>query len=142
MGLDQLAPGLTCQRSIRVTEALTVPAMAHAYPSLAEMPPVFATSFMIAFIEWTCVEALRPYLLPHQHTVGIHVDVSHKAATPIGMQVTADVELIEIEKRRLRFKVYCRDEIDDIGSGFHDRAVIDQEKFLLRVQNKAGPQQA
>lgn len=142
MGLERLQAGLTHQASIRVTEALTVPAMAHAYPSLAGMPPVFATAFMIAFIEWTCVEALRLYLLPHQHTVGVHVDVSHKAATPIGMQVTAEVELIEIKDRRLRFKVLCRDEIDDIGAGFHDRAVIDQEKFLNRVLGKAGPLQA
>jgi fluoroacetyl-CoA thioesterase len=142
MGLDRLQPGLRHEASIRVTEALTVPAMAHAYPSLADMPPVFATAFMIALVEWTCVEALRPYLLPHQHSVGIHVDISHKAATPIGMQVTAKVELIEIRERRLRFQAICRDEVEEIGAGFHERAIIDQEKFLNRVLGKGAPLQA
>jgi fluoroacetyl-CoA thioesterase len=83
------------------------------------MPPVFATANMIAFIEWTCVAALAPHLAPHQRTVGTRIEISHSAATPIGMDVTADVELVEIDGRRLRFKVGCRDEAEPIGEGFH-----------------------
>ncbi len=60
---------------------------------------------MIAFVEWTCVAALAPYLAPHQRTVGTRVEMTHSAATPIGMNVTAEIELIEINGRRLRFKV-------------------------------------
>lgn len=67
------------------------------------MPAVFATAFMVGFVEWTCIEALRPYLAGHQRTVGTHVDMNHKAATSIGMQVTAEVELLAVEGRRRRF---------------------------------------
>jgi fluoroacetyl-CoA thioesterase len=100
------------------------------------MPAVFATAQMIAFVEWTCVAALAPYLAPHQRTVGTRVDMSHLAATPIGMTVTADIELVEIDGRRLRFKASCRDEIDVIGEGFHERAIIDHDRFIQRLARK------
>jgi fluoroacetyl-CoA thioesterase len=102
------------------------------------MPPVFATAFMVAFIEWTCIEALKPYLAPGEHTVGTHVDVSHVAATPVGMTVTATVELVEIEGRKLRFRVACRDESDLIGERFHERAIIDAARFMSKMSKKQG----
>ena len=67
------------------------------------MPPVLATACMVGFVETTCMEALVPYLAPGQKTVGIHVDLSHVAATPVGMRVTARVELVAVEGRKLRF---------------------------------------
>jgi fluoroacetyl-CoA thioesterase len=129
--------GLRHRQSVVVDADLTVPNVATAFGSFEDMPPVFATAFMVGFVEATCIEALRPYLAEGQRTVGIHVDLSHTAATPIGMTVTADVELIAVEGRRLRFKVDCRDDQETIGSGFHDRAIIDTAKFLARVQAKA-----
>src|SRR3546814_14245202 len=93
------------------------------------MPPVLATAYMVAFVEMTCVAALKPHLAPGQGSVGTHVDMSHLAATPIGMAVTAEVALLAGEGRRLRFKVACRDETDLIGEGIHERAVIDRAQF-------------
>lgn len=136
MTLDDLKPGLRHAATIRVTEAMAVPASGRVFGSVVEMPAVFATTQMIGLVEWTCVAALQPYLAPNQRTVGTKVDMTHLAATPIGMAVTAEVELIEIDGRRLRFKVSCRDETDLIGEGFHERAVIDHDRFMQRLARK------
>ena len=136
MTVDDLKPGLRHAAAIRVTEAMAVPATGRAFGSAVEMPPVFATTQMIGLMEWTCVAALQPYLAPNQRTVGTKVDMAHLAATPIGMTVTAEVELIEIDRRRLRFKVSCRDEADLIGEGFHERAVVDHDRFMHRLARK------
>jgi len=93
---DALKLGLRHRATIRVGEALAVPAQGRALGFPQEMPPVFATAKMIAFVEWSCVAALAPYLAAHRRTVGTRLET----ATPIGMQVTAEVELIEIDGRR------------------------------------------
>jgi fluoroacetyl-CoA thioesterase len=134
--LDGLKPGLRHSARVRVTEQLAVPASGRMLGAVAEMPPVFATANMIAFVEWTCVAALAPYLAPHQRTVGTRIEISHSAATPIGMDVTADVELVEIDGRRLRFKVSCRDEAEPIGEGFHERMIVDHDRFMARLSGK------
>ncbi len=134
--LADLKPGLRHSATIRVTEELAVPASGHLLGATAEMPPVFATAQMIAFVEWTCVAALAPYLAPQQRTVGTRVEMSHSAATPIGMQVTAEIELFEIDGRRLRFKVRCRDDAEPIGDGFHERVVVDHDRFMTRLSAK------
>jgi fluoroacetyl-CoA thioesterase len=136
MSLDDLTPGLRHSATIRVTEELAVPASGRLLGAVAEMPPVFATAQMIAFVEWTCVAALAPYLAPQQRTVGTRIEISHSAATPIGMNVTADIELVEIDGRRLRFRVSCRDEAEPIGAGFHERTIIDHERFMARLVRK------
>jgi fluoroacetyl-CoA thioesterase len=136
MTLDDLKPGLRHTATVTVGEALSVPAQAPLFGSTAEMPPVFATAQMIAFVEWTCVEALAPYLAPEQRTVGTRVEMSHVAATPIGMQVTAEIELIEFAGRTLRFKVACADEKEPIGEGIHERMVIDNARFMARLERK------
>jgi len=135
-GIDDLRPGLRHSATIRVSEALAVPASGRLLGGEAEMPPVFATANMIAFVEWTCVAALAPYIAPHQRTVGTRVEMTHAAATPIGMQVTADIELVEIDGRRLRFKVSCRDEAEPIGDGFHERMIVDHDRFMARLARK------
>jgi len=129
--------GLRHRLDLRVDERLTVPFVSAAFAGFADMPPVFATAFMVAFIEWTCVEALRSHLGLGEGTVGTHVDVSHIAPTPVGMMVTAEVELIAVDRRKLRFKVSCRDEAGLIGEGYHERAVIQRDRFMARVQAKA-----
>jgi fluoroacetyl-CoA thioesterase len=132
-----LKPGLQHVQRMRVSETLTVPAMTSSFGSFADMPPVFATAYMVAFIEFACVEFLKRYLDDGEGSVGTHVDVSHTAATPIGMEVTAEVELVAVEGRKLRFQVTCRDEADEIGKGFHERFIIDRAKFMNRVEAKA-----
>jgi len=133
---DDLKPGLRFTKTLTVIEALAVPAQAQLFDPATEMPPVFATAQMIAFVEWTCVAALAPYLGPHQRTVGTRVEMTHTAATPIGMTVTAEVELVAVEGRTLRFKALCRDEREPIGEGFHERTVIDHERFMTRLARK------
>jgi fluoroacetyl-CoA thioesterase len=136
--LDDLRPGLRYSETLTVSVALAVPAQAQLFSPGAEMPPVFATAQMIAFVEWTCVHALAPYLGPGQRTVGTRVEMTHTAATPIGMTVIAEIELVSIDGRTLRFKAACRDEKEPIGDGFHERMVIDNDRFMARLARKQG----
>ena len=136
MTLDDLKPGLRHAATIAVAEAMTVPVQARLFDPKTEMPPVFATAQMISFVEWTCVWAVAPYLSPDQRTVGTRVEMSHTAATPVGMRVTGEVELVAFDGRTLRFKALCRDEKEIIGDGFHERTVIDNARFLARIARK------
>lgn len=136
MTLPSLSTGLTFSRSLIVDESLSVPQVSPAFACFAEMPPVFATAYLVGFVEWTCIEALQPYLTPEQQTVGIQVNLSHSAATPVGMQVTAEVELVEIADKKLRFKVICRDELDVICEGTHERFIVDKNRFMERLARK------
>ena len=98
---------------------------------------VFATPMMIALIEQTCNESVVPYLEPGQGTVGTHVDVSHCAATPVGMRVWCDSELVEVDRRKLVFAVKAYDECGLIGEGRHERFIIDSAKFQAKIDAKA-----
>ena len=101
---------------------------------------VFATPMMIALIECTCNESVIPHLEPGQGTVGTHIDVSHLAATPVGMRVWCDSELVEIDRRRLVFSVKAYDECGLIGEGTHERFVIDTATFQAKAEKKAKEQ--
>lgn len=107
---DVLKAGLRHSETLRVEASLTVPSVSPKFASFVDIPPVFATAYLVGFVEWVAVEALRPYLEEGESTVGTHVDISHVAATPVGMAVTGEVELIAREGRKLRFRVSCRDE--------------------------------
>jgi fluoroacetyl-CoA thioesterase len=140
--LDGLQPGLRHSATILVGEALAVPAASRLFEGPADMPAVFATASMVAFVEWTCVAALAPYLGAERRTVGTLVDMTHSAATPIGMRVTAEIELVARDGNRLRFKVACRDEAEEIGAGFHERVVIDPARFERRLARKRADRRA
>jgi fluoroacetyl-CoA thioesterase len=102
------------------------------------MPAVLATGFMVGLLEWACVELLRPHLdWPREQSLGTHVDFSHLAATPPGMTVTVEVRLEEVDGRRLVFSVAAHDGIDTISRGRHERFVIDSERFLGKLKQKA-----
>ena len=131
-----LHAGLQHAETIIVSDALTVPAVSDTFTGFGDMPPVFATAYLVGFVEWTCIELLRPHLASGEHSVGTHIDISHSAATPVGMEVTANVELIEVDARKLRFRVCCNDAKGPIGEGFHERALIDVGKFMARVKAK------
>jgi len=101
------------------------------------MPEVFATGFLVGFLEWACIKAINPYLdWPLEQTVGTHIDVSHEAATPPGMEVTATVELIAVEGRKLVFSVQAHDGIDLISKGRHERFIINKENFDFKLGEK------
>jgi len=101
------------------------------------MPEVFATGFMVGFLEWACIMAVKPHLdWPEEQSVGTHVNVSHEAATPPGLEVTATVELVAVEGRKLTFSVSAHDGVDTISQGTHERFVINKERFDGRVRDK------
>jgi len=135
---ESLKPGLVHELRFVVPPSKTVPAL---YPESADfqlMPAVFATGFLVGFLEWACLLAVKPHLdWPAEQTVGTHVDVSHEAATPAGMVVTARVKLVGVEGRKLRFEVEADDGVDLIARGTHERAVILREKFDAKVAEKA-----
>ncbi len=134
---DTLAVGLKYQHTFKVPASKTVPALYPEADEFLAMPEVFATGFLVGFLEWACIKAINPYLdFPHEQTVGTHINVSHQAATPAGLSVTANVELIEIEGRKLTFKVEAHDGIDLISQGTHERFVIHKEKFDSKVFSK------
>ena len=134
---ETLKPGLTHEHRWIVAPSQTVPAL---YPEAQEflaMPKVLATGFLVGFIEWACIKAVNPYLdWPHEQTVGIHINVSHEAATPPGLEITAKVELIEMNGRKLLFKVEVFDGIHRISQGVHQRFVIDRNIFDAKVNEK------
>ncbi len=98
--------------------------------------PVFATPYMIALMENAAVNAVQDALAPDEGTVGTRLDVTHDAATPIGLKVWAEAELTAVEGRKLTFAVSAFDEREKIGGGTHQRFVIKPEKFLAKVQAK------
>ena len=97
---------------------------------------VFATPMMIAMVEKTCYESVLPFLEEGQSTVGTHVNISHSSATPVGMKVWCESELVEVDRRRLLFKVTAYDEYGIIGEGTHERFVIDINKFQAKTDSK------
>ena len=134
---ETLKAGIEHELRWRVDDSKTVPAL---YPEAQEfqvMPKVMATGFMVGFIEWACIQAVNPHIdWPTEQTVGIHINVSHLAATPPGMAVTAKVKLNEVQGRRLVFEVAVYDEAEIIGKGTHERFVIDAGKFNQKIENK------
>ncbi len=94
---------------------------------------VYATPAMVALMEKTCLTSVLPYLPEGHGTVGIKIDVSHSKATPVGMKVTCESTLVEIDRRRLVFEVLACDEKGEIGRGRHERFVIDTRKFMEKL---------
>ena len=134
---DTLKSGFESEFTFRIPESKTVPALYPESAEFQEMPEVFATGFLIGFLEWACIKAINPYLdWPVEQTVGTHIDVNHIAATPPGFAVTAKVKLIEVDGRRLVFAVEAHDGIDLISKGKHERFVINKEKFTSKMKEK------
>ena len=134
---DTLKPGLKHEHKFVVPKSKTVPALFPEAEEFLVMPEVFATGFMVGFLEWTCIKALNPFLdWPQEQTVGTHIDVSHLAATPPGLEVTAKVELLAIEGKKLIFAVEAHDGVDLITKGRHERFVINKEKFDAKLSSK------
>lgn len=131
---DTLEAGLTHRFVYRVPANKTVPALFPEAPEFQVMPEVFATGFLVGLVEWTCIQAVNPHLdWPREQTVGTRVDVSHSAPTPPGKEVTVDVELTEVDGRRLVFRVAARDDAASVCAGTHERFVVDAEKFKARL---------
>jgi fluoroacetyl-CoA thioesterase len=132
-----LTSGLTHRFSYVVPENKTVP---HLYPEATDfqdMPKVFATGFMIGLMEWACIQLMQPHLDPGEGSLGVHIDVSHAAATPPGLTVTVNATCTAVNGKRVSFEVRAHDGVDLIGEGRHERVVVVWDKFKARVAQKA-----
>jgi fluoroacetyl-CoA thioesterase len=133
-----LKPGIHYEHKFVLPPTKTVPALYPEAPEFLLMPEVFATGYLVGFLEWACIKAVIPHLdWPHEQSLGTHIDVSHEAATPPGLEVTASVELIAVQGRKLTFTVSAHDGVDLISQGRHERFVIDKQKFDAKVAAKA-----
>ncbi len=134
---NTLRPGLEHTLSFPVPDSKTVPALYPEAPEFQAMPEVFATGFLVGLVEWTCIQAVNPHLdWPQEQTVGTHVNLSHEAATPVGMEVTVRVRLRDVGGRRLLFDVDASDQADTISQRNHQRFVIDTERFTRTMETK------
>jgi fluoroacetyl-CoA thioesterase len=124
-----------------VGEATLVVATTHTASHLGSGGvDVLATPIMIALMEDAARTLVDPKLDPGQMSVGVNLNVTHLAATPLGMRVTARAKLLALEGRKLTFEVEAYDEKEKIGEGTHARAIINLERFMNRVQEKARSQ--
>ena len=130
--LSKLQPGLKGSAELLVGVEHTAPRIGSG------RVPVLATPVMINLIEAAALAAAEHLLPPGHQSLGIHLDVRHFAATPVGMRVYATAELIGIEGRTLSFRVEARDEREPIGDGRHERVVVNVARFDQRVQRKLG----
>jgi fluoroacetyl-CoA thioesterase len=128
--LAKVTPGLTGTAEIIVGPEHTAPFVGSGRIA------VLATPVMINVIEAAALAAIE-HLLPAGHqSLGIHLDVSHTAATPIGLRVTARAEVLQVEGRTVSFRVEARDDVEPIGGGTHQRVVVSVSRFDERVQRK------
>ena len=128
--MNEISPGLTAELDHTVTDEDTASRWGSG------LVPVFSTPALVGLMEGTAVAALSGHIPPGQTTVGGRIDVRHLAATPVGMRVRARAELTGVEGRKLVFKIQAWDEAELIGEAVHERFVVDEARFLKRVQAK------
>lgn len=97
---------------------------------------VYATPRMVSDVEYVCRDFLLEHLDEGEDSVGAHVSIDHLAATPLGLEVTIDVRIVDIEKRRVTFEVSVRDPVEECGRGRHVRFVVDKAKSFERIKAK------
>jgi fluoroacetyl-CoA thioesterase len=128
---EELKPGITHEIERETTEDMS------AQKVFPYVPHVYATSVMVGHMEAVCAEMVLPHLGEGKQTVGIGMQFSHTAATPLGMKVRFSAKLIEVDGRKLVFEVEGFDEADKIGKATHQRFIINAEKFNSNVAKKA-----
>jgi len=132
-----LLPGAKTEFSFRVPASKTVPNLYPEAHEFQQMPKVFATGFMVGLMEWTCLKVLEDHLDEGEGSLGVHINVSHLAATVPHQVVTVEAEVTKVDGRRVAFHVKARDEFDVIGEGEHERVIVTWDKFISRVNDKA-----
>jgi fluoroacetyl-CoA thioesterase len=134
---DTLKVGDRSRLEFTVPAGKTVPNLYPESPDFQAMPAVFATGFMVGLMEWGCLELLKSHLDAGEGSLGIHVNVSHSAATVPGQVVSVDCECTAVNGRRISFKVTAHDGVEVIGAGTHDRMVVPWKRFVGLVNAKA-----
>lgn len=133
-----LAPGVSSTFTFRINGAKTVPALYPEAPEFQAMPEVLATGYLVGLLEWACIRTINPHLdWPSEQSLGTHVNVSHLAATPPGLDVTVMVKVIEVQGRRVTFEAEASDGVDIISKGTLERVVVERAKFDQKVHAKA-----
>jgi predicted thioesterase len=130
---SELHPGLTGSAEILVGTRDTAP---HVGSGKVK---VLATPVMVSLMEEASLNAVEGLLPPGHQTVGTRLDITHVAATPVGLRVTAQAEVTRVEGRRVTFRVWADDEKERIGEGTHERIVIEVSRFDRRAQEKIPP---
>lgn len=130
--MEELKAGIKGSSSVFVEQSNTAAAMGSG------QLPVFATPAMIALMEKTASESVQSYLEEGCGSVGTKLDVKHLSATPLGMEVHCESELMEVDGRKLVFLVKAFDSAGLIGEGTHERFVIKNESFLKKAEGKLG----
>ena len=132
-----LKPGVSFEWTYTVPERATVPKLYHDTGFCLDMPDVLATGYMVGMMELACVNGIMPYVdWPREQSVGVYVNFSHLAATPPGMTLRIRGEVIEVDGRRVKFRVEAWDGVDKITEGMHERMIIDPAKFNARMADK------
>lgn len=98
--------------------------------------PVFATPYMVALMENAASDSLIPHLAPGESSVGIHLNIAHSSATPVGLKVWAESVVTAVDGKKITFEVHAYDQRGEIGSGTHQRFIIHAEKFMAKTQSK------
>ena len=124
---------ISLEPGIKGQEEITVAFKDTAINYGSGLVEVFATPAMIALMEKTCYRSVLPYLPEGFGTVGTLVNIVHSRATPVGMNVRCESELVEVDRKRLVFNVAAYDETGEIGKGTHERFIIDVEKFMDKL---------
>lgn len=127
-----LTVGSKGRAEVLVTEDKTAAAVGSG------LVPVFATPYMVALMENAAVNAVQAGLEAGQGTVGTKLEVTHDAATPVGMKVWAEADLTAVEGKKLTFTVRAFDEAGPIGGGTHERFIITVDRFLAKAEAKKG----
>ena len=128
--MEEIIPGLHAELEHTVVDADSAALWGSG------LVPVFSTPALVGLMEGAAVAALTGHLAPGQTSVGARIDVRHLAATPIGMQVRARAELKSVEGRKLVFKIQAWDAVELIGEADHERFVVDEARFIARIQAK------
>jgi fluoroacetyl-CoA thioesterase len=132
-----LQPGIQFEWTYTVPERATVPRLYHDTPFCLDMPDVLATGYLVGMMELACVHGLMPYVdWPNEQSLGTLVSFSHIAPTPPGMTLRVSGEVIEVDGRRVRFKVQAWDDVERVCEGIHERHLIDPRRFNEKLAKK------
>ena len=127
---DYIAKGVTGTRTETVEESMTVGAL------VPGMPYVYSTPYMITVMEVVAEQSVAALLPDGWVSVGVHVDVKHLKATPLGFNVTTTSEVVEVTDKTIRFRVEAHDDIEMVGQGFHVRGFVERSRFDAGMERK------
>ena len=128
--MDRIQPGATGEYQTTVTDEIAINFLG------SDAARVLGTPFLIMLIEMTARNAIKPLLEEGFDSVGSDVSIRHLAATPMGMHVTFRAEVIQVEGRRVKFRVEASDEKEKVAEGTHERFVINVGRFVERLLAK------